>query len=331
MLARVNILLPYTFTVPKQEKFQIYEYETEGYKVRFYPPKRSDIADRNIDAENITIDGNDAINVDVLCVDFVKEDFRREENSDYDPPLELIKNVVNDFLSRVRYVTNATHLKLIEFPYTDWRLRYLNDDETELKDETGFIKGRGMKKFKFSFIALNKEIWDDVHKIEPYQPLPVWKTLLLDAEAILPEIGPAVILTFTALEVFISKVLDDVALASDLDEDLWSWINVRGYMKDPSIEERYDFLCKYFIGKSLKEKSELWESFKHLRKARNSFAHDGVSRLGDELITVDRARDFIAKANEIIEFIKGELSDNLPWVEFKHRVELGFTYKLLGE
>ena len=79
------------------------------------------------------------------------------------------------------------------------------------------------KKFQFSHIALNKEVWEDIHSISPGENLPVWKTLLLDADSVFPEIGPAIILTFTALEVFISKTLDDIARTSEINNDLWDW------------------------------------------------------------------------------------------------------------
>ncbi len=330
MLARVNILLPYTFTVPEGEQFPVYEYEMEGYGIRFYPPKRSERANSHTNAENITINEVNAFNADVLCIDFYKESFERAENSDHDPPLDLIKIVANDFLSRLRYVANAAHVKLIEFPNTSWSLSYLNDDGTDLPEEKGLMRWRGMRKFQFSFVALNKEIWEDIHKLEPHKPLPVWKSLLLDADSILPEIGPAVVLTFTALEVFISTILDELAESSELDDELWKWMNNRGYLKDPSIEERYDFLCSHFLGKSIKENNDLWESFKHLRKARNSFAHDGVAKLGGEPITEDKARGFIKRASEIIQFIKNELPEELRWTEFKHEIKLGFTQRLVA-
>lgn len=115
-----------------------------------------------------------------------------------------------------------------------------------------------MRKFQFSFVALTKEVWENIHSIPPNQQLPAWKTLLLDADAILPEVGPAIVLTFTALEVFISKILDNIATSSNLDSELWEWINNIGYLKDPSIEERYDFLSRHLIGKSIKENNNLW-------------------------------------------------------------------------
>lgn len=337
MLARVHILLPYALTVPEHEKYHVYEYEIRGYNVRVYMPERSDRADTHNDAENITINGNKAFNADVLRIDFKKEDFeRKEENTGKkeitcDPPVDLIKDVANDFLSRLRYVTNGSKIKQLEFPFTSWGLRYLNDDGTELPEEQGLLRGRGMRNFQFSFVAVNNKVWEDVHSLEPFQPLPVWKNLLLDAEALLPEVGPAIVLTFTSLEVFISTTLDDIVKAGKIDGSLWEWINGRGPLKDPSIEEKYDFLSRYLIGKSIKENNNVWESFKHLRKARNSFAHDGISKVGDAEVTPDKAREFIMKANEIINYIKDGLSEELHWPEFKHNIEVSFTQAIVKQ
>ena len=329
MIARIHILLPFALTVPEKESYPIYEHEVDEYRIRIFPPEKSERADSYTDADDITINETTAFNADVLRIDFQKEKFNRTESSDLDPPPELIKNVANDFLARLRYVTNASKVKLIEFPNANWNIRYLNDDETELTEEKGYVRGKGGRRFRYSWVALNKEVWEDVHSIPSGQKLPVWKALLLDADSILPEVGPAIVLTFTALEVFISKTLDDIAASSELNKDLWEWINSRGYLKDPSIEERYDFLSRHLLGKSIKENNDLWEPFKHLRKARNSFAHDGISMIGDEAVTEEKAKFFIIKANEIIDFIKNEIPEDLRWPEFKNEIKIQFSHTLI--
>jgi hypothetical protein len=326
-IARIHILLPFALTVPKKEQYPINEDVADGYRIRIYPPEKSEKVDSPTDVEDIKINGVSAFNADVLRVDFQKDNFNRTESIELDPPAELIKSVANDFLARLRYVANASKVKSIEFPNVNWNIRYLNDDETELAEEKGFVRGKSGRKFQYSFVALNKEVWEDVHSISPGQNLPVWKTLLLDAHSVLPEIGPAIILTFTALEVFISKTLDDIAATSEISNELWKWINNRGYLKDPSIEEKYDFLSRHLIGFSIKDDDHLWEPFKHLRKARNSFAHNGIPMIGDEPVTEDKARFFIRKANDIIESFKNNLPDVLKWPEFKHDIKMEFYQK----
>lgn len=329
MIARIHILLPFALTVPEKEQYPIYEYSMDEYRIRLYPPEKSEKADSYADAENIKINGVTAFNADVLRIDFQKDSFNRAEYSDLDPPAALIIDVANDFLSRLRFVANASKVKMIEFPNVNWNIRYLNDDETELDEEKGFVRGKFGRRFQYSYIVLNKEVWENVHSIAPGKNIPVWKTLLLDADSVLPEIGPAIILTFTALEVFISKTLDDLAATSNISDDLWKWINSRGYLKDPSIEEKYDFLSHHLIGSSIKDNNKLWESFKHLRKARNSFAHDGIPMVGDEPVTEKSARNFIIKANEIINAIKEKLPEALKWPEFRHEIKMEFTQMLV--
>lgn len=326
MLARVHILLPYAFSIPEGETYPIYEYAEQEYGVRVYPPERSEAANQH---DALTINDIKAFNADVLRIDFQKEFFDRTEAADLDPPVELIKRVANDFLTRLRYVANASKVKLVEFPLGSWNVAYLNDDGTELPEEKGLVRGKGMRKFQYSFVIVNEEVWNNAHSIDLSQ-VPVWKNLLLDAEAALPDVGPAVVLTFTALEVFISKLLDDLAAKEKVNEELWAWINGRGYLKDPSIEERYDFLSHHLIGKSIKSKNDLWEPFKHLRAARNSFAHDGIAKVGNEIVTADRARGFIRKAIEIINFIKNELPEKLRWPEFEHKIKIKFTQALFN-
>jgi len=193
-------------------------------------------------------------------------------------------------------------------------------------------RGLGGRKFEFSFIAINKEVWDNVYSIDPFQPLPIWKTLLLDAESMLPEIGPVIILTSTALEVFISIILDEIVKTGKIDSPLWDWINDRRFhLKNPSVDDKFSFLSHYLIGKSIKDDSDLWNSFKDLQKARNSFAHNGVAIVNGTEVTLEKAHKFIIKANEIINFIKEELPKDLQWPEFEHKIKVGITHTLLEQ
>jgi len=53
MIARVRILLPFALTLPENEDLQIHEYETEGYRVRGFPPTHSERADSYVNVDNI--------------------------------------------------------------------------------------------------------------------------------------------------------------------------------------------------------------------------------------------------------------------------------------
>jgi len=164
MLARVHIQLPYSLIVPKDEKYNVYAYEKNGYIVKVYMPERSERADSYSEADEVTIDDKESINVDVLRIDYQKDDFERkkvnleERNLVSDPPADLIKDTANDFLARLRYVTGGSKIKLLHFPSLNWNLQYLNDDGSELPEEKEYIRGRGGRKFEYSYVAVNSEV-----------------------------------------------------------------------------------------------------------------------------------------------------------------------------
>jgi hypothetical protein len=329
MLARLYILLSFQLTVPEGEQFTVYEYEDSGYKVRFYPPGRSDRAPSNTGSDQLKIDSTPAFQADVLRIDFHKDSFDRRVEIAFDPPVPIITRAINAFLIRLRHVTRAAQVRPLNFPSVTWRLQYLNDDETELEEKEGFVRGRRTLHFSFSWIALNKKVWDDIHNLGPdYEP-PPWEGLLLDASAELPSIGPTVVLAATALEVFISQLLDQLAVIKGTPPELWRWLNERSdRLREPSVEEQYDALLKFFTGHSLKEEQKLWESFKNLKSARNSFVHEGIAKIGGSVINTETAQKLIASASEVISKVKQWIPQELHWPEFKHVIQVEIMKRL---
>lgn len=323
MIARVTIQLTTPITIPDNEQFSLQNFDYEGYIVEILPPvSKSEKVDG---AYTLTVDGKGSYSADLLVINFHKETFSREAQSEHTPSLELIEDISSDFLNRLRHVVKASQIKPISRSKNDIKIEYLNDDYTALPDTKGLVKRWGTKNIKLEFVALTQGVWNDVCKVPPFEELPIWKTLLFDAEAILPEVGPSVILTFTALEVFIAKTLNQMASFRDIDDQLWSWLNER-QGKNPTITEQYDSLAKQLIGCSLKEENELWKAFDNLRKARNSFAHRGTTELnGTRLTTVD-ALEFIKSANSIIGYIKEKLPEDLKWKEYNHEVTVNATF-----
>lgn len=93
---------------------------------------------------------------------------------------------------------------------------------------------------------------------------------------------------------------------------MWDWIQDRGdYRKEPSSAERFDTLLRAISGRSLKEVNHLWEGFRNLRQARNSFAHDGLAVIGNRQVDRQEAVRLVAMAREIIDWI----DDLLPAAE----------------
>ncbi len=329
MLARLFLLLPFSVTVPEGEQYTVIGYQDQGYSVRVMPPGRSDKPGPVGGADEIRMDGLPAFQADVLRIDFHRESFNRAKDSPCDPPEDVIRRAVNSFLIRLRHVARADQVRPLDYPSGTWRLQYLNDDETELAADEKLVRARGVVRFSLRLIALNKQIWEDIHELPPdYEP-PPWEDLLLDAQADLPRIGPAVVLAATALEVFISRTLDRLAVLRPVPPELWTWINQRGdYLREPTVEEQYDSLLKLLTGHSLKTEARLWESFKNLKKARNSFVHEGIAKVGGAAVSIEAARMLVASASEIISKLREWLPQELHWPVFKHTVRIQAVKKL---
>ncbi len=329
MLARLFVLLPFNLTVPEGQQFPVYEYEDTGYKVRFYPPGRSDRAPPLADQDQITIDNVPAFQGDALRIDFQKDAFDRRSATLYDPPAQIIERAINFFLTRLRHVARAGQVRPLNFSLATWRIQYLNDDETELQKEEGLVRGRGTLQLSISWVALTKKVWDDVFNLPPNYEAPPWEGLLLDATVELPSIGPAIVLAATALEVFISQVLDQLAPMKVTPPELWKWINERGnWLREPTLEEQYDALTKFLTSHSLKEENTLWEAFKNLKDARNSFVHEGIAKIGESPISTETAQKLITSASNIISKIKEWLPKELHWPEFKYELSVKVLKKL---
>ena len=330
MIARLYVQLPFNITVPEGLRVDVYEYEIEGYKMRFRPLRRSEKTSSMDGTTKFAIDGMPAFQADVLQIDFLKDSFDRRQGTDHDPPATVISQAIDSFLVRLRHVTQSTDVHRLNFPSITWRIRYLNDDESELNEEEGLVRGRGEYRVTISWTALNKDIWDALHKLSfDYEP-PPWVDLLLDASAQLPSIGPAVVLAATALEVFISHILDQLAVIKNVPTELWQWINQRDDRRcEPTVAEQYDDLLKFFTGHSLKEEKDLWESFKNLKTARNSFVHEGVAKIGGAAIATDRTRILIAEAYNIISRVRQWIPQELHWPEFQHDIKVEVMKQLI--
>lgn len=329
MIARLYILLPFTFTVPEKEQFNIYSYIDDGYNIWIYPPKRSNVKIYPDDVEEITVNGIKAFRANVLQIDFCKDNFDRRDSIVCDPPLDFIKKTINLFLIKLRFVTRGIAIKPLDFRLITWRIIYLNDDETELIAEEGFVRARFSKAMKLSWMTVNNQVWENLHSLPPDYIPPIWELLLLDSNDLLPEIGPSIVLAMTALEVFISVALDLLADRSSIPQSLWKWINNRQwFIQDPTTDDQFDKLLKILIGVSLKDENELWDAFKNLKKARNSFVHEGIAKIAGRGINREEAYQLVGSADKIIRFIKEKLPEDMKWPEFKYNFEVQATMKL---
>jgi hypothetical protein len=322
MIAKFGLALPFWIAVPEGIELKLYTYEDEGFLVTVYPPTPSDSPPNQSKPDEVTIDGKAAFLANALNVEFRRDTFNRVSGGEPDPPETVINRAVESFMSRLRYVTRGSQVRFKTFALPPWRVRYFNDDGSELPQQEGFIRGRAAKTVSVSLVSINNDVWDSIHTLDPDWRSPTWDDLLLDAVDSLPHVGSAVVLAATSLEVFIEYVLNRLADHHKFSPSLWAWLNDRqNWLKDPSVEEQFDDLLKHFTGISLKDNSTLWESFKKLKGARNTFVHRGVAEVGKKALLPQEANALIGKASEIIAWVREILPEEIRWPVFQPNIK----------
>src|SRR5262249_51631552 len=129
-----------------------------------------------------------------------------------------------------------------------------------------------------------------------------WDRLLLDAESLLPEIGPALVLAFTAVETRIESALRILVPKEGPAAGLWAWIEKLDYWRSPSVADQLNRILRALTGHSLLDEQKLWTGFNDLKRARNDFVHAGRASL-----PLERARELIDMAGEIIDWVEALL------------------------
>lgn len=309
--------------MPQAQKFPIYEYSDGGYAIRIYPPIRTEQTGGLDHEEQVLINGTPSFCAGVLRIYFKRDSFDRSMDIECDPPYELIAGTINRFLSKLRFVTGNSNIHPIDFPRVAWRLSYLNDDESKLPREDGLVGGHFSRGLSFSCTAMNSEVWEDIWKLPLDYVMPAWESLLFDARRSAPEAGPAIVLAAAALKTFISHVLDELSGDSTVPGQLWEWITQRQIRyKEPNIEEEFDILLKSLSGTSLKDSPELWDAFRNIEEARDTFVREGTARIGPEPVSPDEVRRLLQSTAEIISFIKEKLPESLHWPQYDHSLKI---------
>ena len=263
MIARFNIALHYPIFLQLGTSFEPAEIERDGYRIKVHPPHQSiyegsytDLAtdvplqqrvqglEENVCIrvnELISLDGIAAYKANMLTVDFFKDDFVRPriliEGSSIDnceilfdhgdPPARLAFEIANDYLGRLRALLRSHVVKLVTRDENCWRLDYLNDKGERLPQDEAKFRRRFQGPVKGTFTGLTKEMWDRAKALPPGFNIYIWDSLLLDAEALLPQIGPAIVVANAALECFIPWALDELQKKSNIPIDLWDWLYCR--------------------------------------------------------------------------------------------------------
>lgn len=323
MIARLLVVAPFPLYLPSGAQFNVFECELHGYKLRFFPPRQSVDSAETKEAVKVIVDGMDGIRVDVIQIDFVGEAFNRAFGPPpfkCDPPNEIIKIVLDSYIARLRRITNGAAIHPLEFPGGTWLIQYLNDDGSTIRPENGKAGGIGASHIAGGAIALTEKGWNAMHQIPPYYSPAAWETLLLDAAHPAMPHGSAIVLAETALEVFASYVLNNVAPAKTNPVELWTWANSRkDFYQNPSVEEQYDTLLKIYCGHSLKEEIKLWNAFKSIKNIRNTFVHTGILKVESSDVG-----PLVASVTEIIEWISQWLPSELRWGKYRDSVEVSY-------
>ena len=322
MLARLYVVLPFDFVIPEGDQFTISAEQIDGYLIRALPPVKSE--DLHVDdTEVILVDDTPSFRANVLVFEFQKDSFDRRADSSIDPPRELLSKVLKHFINKMRLAMNGSEIRPIEFSRTTWRLDYLNDDGSDLEKRDGFKRGHGKITARISWQVINKEVWNAIQSLPRDCEVPPWIRLLLDARHLRDEVGPSIVLAYAALEVCIASTLDKLAVTSNIPDSLWQWINNRGiYLKEPSVAEQFDTLLDIVSGSSLKDEEKLWELFSNLHKARNSFVHEGVPKIGNESVTIERAAELIQNAEAIVDWLREKWPVESRWPKFEFSFDI---------
>jgi hypothetical protein len=163
-----------------------------------------------------------------------------------------------------------------------------------------------------------------------YTPF-VWDELLLDAEALIPRLGPTLVLAYAAIETMAEQLCCALARSTSIPVTLWTWLTDRGdFRKDPSTNDFLDKLLYEVCGKSLKSDAPLlWESYLNLRDVRNNYIHTG--RLNDRKgspIDLSRATHLLQKARDIVSWLEAIAPKELQRrLELETKVEVPLRWR----
>jgi hypothetical protein len=81
-------------------------------------------------------------------------------------------------------------------------------------------------------------------------------------------------------------------------------------------------LLALVVGHNLKEESLLWESFINLKKARNSFVHEGIPQIGNQPVSEETALKLINATEMIIAKVREWIPPELQWPVFLYNTHI---------
>lgn len=330
MIARFQAWLPFMVAIRSGDELPPIERDLDRYRIRIHPPYKSQIypedlllyselpiqeLPRRLERETVPsvtqqlrYGGQPVVLADALQIDFLSEAFDRRHESD-DPPSEMAFAVANELLEKLRVLSQSGQAQTIARDTVPWRISYLNDDESALEPDPQLKRTLASAHMRMSFLGLPIELWSAIGDLPEGYALRPSDRLFFDAVGLMREVGPSLVLAFSAIETHVGAVLDSLAAAAGVDPGVWGWIRERegDYRREPSIGEQLDVLLKWLSGRSLKERPRRWEGFQKLKKARNSFVHEGAAVVDGEIVTAPRAAELVITAGEILTWLDSML------------------------
>jgi hypothetical protein len=341
MIARVVILLTETFYVPAGDVLQPMKLDFAGEEVEIRLAPAAPLAEVSPGTigirvaaslasaehprvtDSVTVNDQPTIAYDLLQMDMRRGSFVRQNpaseaqahDPDFgDPSANRVFGIANAFLTSVISLLRLSTFRQLHPAQAVWRLDYLDDDGAPLPAEPGLHRTRSYHGGSFSANGLTTQTWEWLaERLSGYVP-PPWHLALLEAERLAAgvrdsAVGAPIALANAALEAFIAEALNSLAKrSSSVSPNLWRWLNDRdNWLKEPSVEERYDFLLREFAGSSLKDDAGLWQNFRRLRQARNSFSHEGRAVIGKVPVTGAQAEELVAACRRIVDWVEERL------------------------
>lgn len=252
------------------------------------------------------VDDEPALLSNLLRLDFSQESFNRlRATEELDPQPEVAFEVANDLIRRVRSITRATWLYELLPDLTTYMVEYLNNDGTQLEPHPDLIRRRWRVGGKIQLMGINDSSWLAVQSLPtPFQTSP-WDELLFDATDMLPKVGPALVLAYSALETASEHACALQWTQKGNQENLWAWLQApNGSRQAPSVEDCLDGLLERLSGHSLKKQKTLWEVFTTLRTARNRYAHTGRATAGGKVVDHLQASQLLVGVSDILRWLE---------------------------
>jgi hypothetical protein len=327
MIARVRILLPIELLIRQSEVLPDREFAHGGYNVRMLAPYRSSPPASLFNpleptvaevVAGVQVDGEPAIAANSLEIQFHAPEFNRRRDVSGTPVVvDLAFDIADSFLIAYRTLGRVYDLRVpLRREDVVYYVRYVNDDYSELPEDALLCRGHVMSVQKTNMVHyLPEEFWEAISTLSPVFNSTPHDRLILDALDLLPDVGPALAIACTAVEVRIASALGVLAGRSTIPPDLWKWI-YRG--NGPQVQDELNSLFKILGGRTLQEDKSLATAYETLVKARNCFLHEGTARVSRQVkgktvkstVSVSEANTLILDADRIITWIEEVLPES---------------------